>query len=97
MTEQDNKDSLQLLKDVSNVLGCRVKVRSVIEKGFTFVPDKVSVPDAFCLLYESDIKYNTMCLCQAKSGQYWIEITFSRIPFRETKYWNGKKFIKYEG
>lgn len=97
MTIQDGKDALQLLKDVQNVLGCRVKVRSTIDKGFTFIPETVSVPDAFCMLYESDIQYNTMRLCQASGGQYWIEITFSRIPFRETKYWNGKKYVKYEG
>lgn len=96
MATQEQKLSLALLNKVSKLLGCHVTVRSVIPNGFTFVPDKVSVPDAFCNIYKSDIEYNSMTLCQAKTGQYWIEITQGRIPNRITKYWDGKKYKEYK-
>lgn len=96
MATQDEKFLLTKLKEISTILGCHVKVRSTITKGFTFIPDKVSVPDAFCLLQESKLEYHTMRLCQAKGGQYWIEITFSNIPYRMNEFWNGKKFVEYK-
>lgn len=96
MATQDQKVSLELLNAIQRLLGCRIKVRSSIPKGFTFVPDRVSVPDAFCAIYKSDIAYESMTLNQAKTGQYWIEITHGRFPYRTTKYWDGKKFKEYK-
>lgn len=96
MATQEQKLSLVLLNKISNLLGCHVTVRSVIPNGFTFIPDKVSVPDAFCNIYKSGIDYDTMTLCQAKTGQYWIEITHGRFPYRTTKYWDGKKYKDYK-
>lgn len=95
MTAQDKKFLLDMVNKIGTILNSRLKIRSVIKNGFTFVPDAVSVPDAFCIINKSDLAYNTMKLCQAKTGQYWIEITFSEIPERKTQYWNGKKFKDY--
>lgn len=96
MATQDEKFLLAKLKEIKTLLGCPVKVRSTIDKGFTFIPDKISVPDAFCLIQESKIGYNTMRLCQAKTGEYWIEITFTNIPYQFAEFWNGKKFVEYK-
>ena len=97
MTDQDNKLLLGKLKEISELLDSRIVVRSTVSRGFTFIPSRVGVPEAFCRLYKSDLAYNEMRLCRAKSGEYWIEITFSEVPFRKTEYWNGKKYVKYEG
>ena len=96
MATQDEKFLLTKLKEISTILGCPVKVRSKITKGFTFIPDKVSVPDAFCIIKDSNLEYHSMRLCQAKSGQYWIEIIFTNIPYRTSEFWNGKKFMEYK-
>lgn len=97
MTEQDNKLLLGKLKEITDILGSPVKVRSRIGLGFTFVPTRVGVPEAFCTLYNSSLAYQEMRLCQSSGGQYWIDIRFSNIPLRDTLYWNGKKFVKYDG
>lgn len=96
MATQEQKDSLLLLNAIQKVLGCSVKVRSVIPNGFTFIPERHSVQDAFCLIAKSPLEYNSMTLCQAKTGQYWIEITHGRFAYRITKYWDGKKFKEYK-
>ena len=98
MTAQEEKFLLSKHSELQNLLGCRVKIRSVIKEGFTFIPDGngLSVPDAFCLIHKSKLNYNTMRLSQAKTGQYWIEITFTDVPYRKTEYWNGKKYIEYK-
>ena len=96
MTAQEGKELLLKLKDIKNVLGGPVKVRSVIEHGFSFIPDCMTAPDAFCKLYNSRIKYNTMRLCETPKHQYWIEITFTDIPLRKAEYWNGKRFKEYK-
>ena len=97
MTEQENKILLRKLKEISDILDSQIKVRSTIGMGFTFIPTRVDVPEAFCKLYNSNLAYHEMRLCRAKSGQYWIEIRFSEIPFRKTLYWNGKKYVEYDG
>lgn len=96
MATQDDKSSLILLNTITKLLGCRVKVRSVIPNGFTFIPDNITVPDAFCKIFKSNIEYHDMILHQAKTGQYWIEITYGRFPLRTTKYWDGKRYRVYK-
>lgn len=97
MTDQENKILLGKLKEISELLDSRIVVRSTVSGGFTFIPSRVGVPEAFCKLYNSGLAYHDMKLCRAKSGEYWIEITFSEVPYRNTSYWNGKKYVKYEG
>lgn len=94
MTSQDKKFLLTKVNEIGNILGGRLKIRSVIDKGFTFIPDNTSVPDAFCILQNTELKYHTMRLCDNNKGRYWIEITFSDVPYQITEYWNGKKFIR---
>lgn len=96
MTAQEGRELLLKLKDIKDVLGGPVKVRSVMEHGFSFIPDCMTVPDAFCKLYKSNIQYNTMRLCETPVHQCWIEITFTEVPFRKTEYWSGKKFKEYK-
>ena len=97
MTDQENKFLLGKVKEISGLLDSRIIIRSTNGLGFTFIPTRVDVPEAFEILYHSGLAYHRMKLCRAKSGEYWIDITFSEVPYRETEYWGGKKFIKYEG
>lgn len=94
---QTNKESLKLYKDICKVLGCRAKIRSITEKGFSFIPEKHSVQDAFCIIYKSNVDYHTMTLCDDGHNHYWIEVVASEIPYRAAKYWNGKKYVEYKG
>jgi hypothetical protein len=95
MTAQEGKALLFRLKEIKDVLGGPIKVRSIMEHGFSFIPDCMTVPDAFCKLYNSTIQYNTLRLCETPAHQYWLEIMFTEIPLRKTLYWNGKKFKEY--
>lgn len=96
MTTQEQKFLTDKVNEIHHLLGCRVKIKKVTSNGFSFVPDGVSVPDGFCIITNSDIKYDTLKLCQNKDNIYWIEITYAEIPHLEAQYWNGKKFVKYK-
>ena len=58
---------------------------------------KDSIQDCFCKIYKSHLVYD-QCILEESKGKIWLHLSYNGMNGRrEALYYNGKKYVRYNG